>query len=352
MQGDLAMLWQLVESGLTALPVANSDGWFVEAAWNHYVVDSLPMLNANGTYTPGKFGSNYAGSDAGNGGVDFTRPMPWYQDALLHLTPPETTDGTHAHGRGMPDVAANAGGNMFYIDAERADDSRHPALTAAPARPRRSGPRWPCRSMPSSRPGLPKLGYMTDLLYIAAAIAPGSFNDVTVGNNVSSLRLWRPLAERQHGDHADRLRLLFGSGLRPDERIGLAQRHAAGTGLERHRPWTDVFRRRARRHRRQRAVGLAQRGRAERAGAGHVGRRRLHDPERGSDGFSVYSVAAGIYAWTSRLAQQSLQDDFDPKLVRLFDKQGHGMLSEVVLSAGESLGVHIDGVTAQATQAL
>ena len=49
MQGNVAMLWELVQGGLTAMPVANTDDWFVEATWNHYVVDSLPVLNANGT---------------------------------------------------------------------------------------------------------------------------------------------------------------------------------------------------------------------------------------------------------------------------------------------------------------
>ena len=37
--------------------------------------------------------------------------------------------------------------------------------------------------------GLPELGYMNDLLYIAAAIAPASFNDITLGNNTSSFSL-------------------------------------------------------------------------------------------------------------------------------------------------------------------
>ena len=34
--------------------------------------------------------------------------------------------------------------------------------------------------------GLPHLGFANDLLYIAGAIAPGSFNDITFGNNVTS----------------------------------------------------------------------------------------------------------------------------------------------------------------------
>ena len=36
---------------------------------------------------------------------------------------------------------------------------------------------------------LPQLGYMNDLLYIAAAIAPAVFNDITMGTNTSSFVL-------------------------------------------------------------------------------------------------------------------------------------------------------------------
>src|SRR4029079_916501 len=41
--------------------------------------------------------------------------------------------------------------------------------------------------------GLPSLGYMNDLLYTAAVIAPASFNDVTIGNNTSSYTLGGPI---------------------------------------------------------------------------------------------------------------------------------------------------------------
>ncbi len=36
---------------------------------------------------------------------------------------------------------------------------------------------------------LPQLGYMNDLLYIASAIAPAAFNDITMGNNTSSFTM-------------------------------------------------------------------------------------------------------------------------------------------------------------------
>ena len=72
--------------------------------------------------------------------------------------------------------------------------------------------------------GLPNLGYMNDLLYIAAAIAPGSFNDVTLGNNVSSFAR-RHLSD---AETAPRSRppatATRPAGLRPRDGAGLAQR--------------------------------------------------------------------------------------------------------------------------------
>jgi hypothetical protein len=57
------------------------------------------------------------------------------------------------------------------------------------------------------------------------------------------------------------------------------------------------------------------------------------------------------YAWTARLAQQSLQADFDPGLVLLFDRQGQGGVGYHSAAAGQSVGVSIDGLSGQAVQA-
>ena len=57
------------------------------------------------------------------------------------------------------------------------------------------------------------------------------------------------------------------------------------------------------------------------------------------------------YTWTSRLAQQVLQSDFDPQLVRLFDKQGHGWVGQSVVEAGEQLSVSINAASTVALQA-
>ncbi len=58
----------------------------------------------------------------------------------------------------------------------------------------------------------------------------------------------------------------------------------------------------------------------------------------GGDSVDFLSGASSTYAWTSRLAQQSLQADFDPALVRLFDKAGQGTVTQASVSNGESVG--------------
>ncbi len=63
------------------------------------------------------------------------------------------------------------------------------------------------------------------------------------------------------------------------------------------------------------------------------------------------SGASASYSWTSRLAQQSLQSDFDPGLALLFDKQAQGAVSYARVADNETLAVTVDGVAGQATQA-
>src|SRR5258708_28528357 len=59
--------------------------------------------------------------------------------------------------------------------------------------------------------------------------------------------------------------------------------------------------------------------------------------ELGPDAFGYFSSASGSFAWTARLAEQSLQPDFDPGLALLFDKQAQGAVMQSHLHAGESL---------------
>src|SRR5262249_55178940 len=61
-----------------------------------------------------------------------------------------------------------------------------------------------------------------------------------------------------------------------------------------------------------------------------------------------FSSKTSTYGWTSRLAGQSLQDDFDGNLVRLFDKDSQGTLAQVTMGAGDNLSVALNGAAATA----
>jgi len=72
--------------------------------------------------------------------------------------------------------------------------------------------------------------------------------------------------------------------------------------------------------------------------------------ELGATHLGFANGASGTFAWTNRMAQQSLQDDFDPNLVRLFDKYAQGFVGQSVVEQGESVAVSIAGVSAHAIQ--
>ena len=153
----------------------------------------------------------------------------------------------------MPDVAALAGGDIRYtvLNADYVNG------TAGATWPGGGGtsvasPLWASLTTQFNvifrDQGLPNLGYYNDLLYIASVIAPGSFNDIQLGNNITGFyttaglpgfdRLLRPWARAP--DRADRPWLFGHAGLRPDERARHAQRHAAGAGADGDRPFAGL----------------------------------------------------------------------------------------------------------------
>jgi hypothetical protein len=71
----------------------------------------------------------------------------------------------------------------------------------------------------------------------------------------------------------------------------------------------------------------------------------------GSGGQSYASTASSPYAWTSLLAEQSLQPDFDPDLVRMFDKQSQGALTQSTVASGDTICVNLNAASTDATQA-
>ena len=331
-------VWKLVAGGLKVLPPAELPtpalNTFLEAAWNAY------------TLTGNKWSANRDASTsvlgAGDGGVDTTQPTPQYQ-ADYGLTPTSANPGNKT-GRGAPDVAANAGGNMFYRlpGPDMSGLGNYEGTSAA-------APLWASLIAQIDAvfkdQGLPNLGYMNDLLYIASAIAPASFNDIRYGNNFSSFYMNEdsPFVDAA-GHHISLTHFGYETGDDYDLVTGLGTPN--GTLLARAlsaiaTSQTDFA---------GQSRILKASGGSWTSGADQSVLVQATVPDGGVvkliDGVSSLSFNAGpseSHAWTSRFAQQSLQSDFDPNLVRLFDKQSHGGIGQAALVAGESFAVTVDG---------
>jgi hypothetical protein len=342
LSGQLATLWSLVAGGLKALPAAvtvaeAAQTLFLESVWNTYWLD--------GTTLNPQFG-------AGDGGVNTTQPIPWYQTAFGLIPTSANPDG--GTGRGTPDVSANAGGNMFFAG---------PSPDMAPV-PTPSGGYW---GTSASTPlwasllaqfdtifqdqGLPRLGFANDLLYTAAAIAPASFNDITYGNNVLSFYYGGPIDNPMLGNIT-----LTGYGYEAGPGYDLTTGLGSPNGVLLARALTTIAHSQMSYSARPDmldddggggwASGTNQSLAFQAMSASGVS--VAVDLDDGTFGFN--STASSEFAWTNRFAQQVLQDDFDPNLVRLFDKQAQGWVAQASVASGQELSVSINGASAQATQ--
>ena len=201
--------------------------------------------------------------------------------------------------------------------------------------------------------GLPDLGYANDLLYTAAAIAPAAFNDITFGNNVASY--YRSSSGAFVDSTGATVNLTgYGYDAKPGYDLTTGLGSPNGMLLARALTWIahsqlsfgdepdvldldpDGW-----------ESGTDQSLLLQTTSASAVTVSVVEDS--GTSGFS--SSASGAYAWTSRLAQQSLQADFDPNLVRLFDTYAQGTVSQSTLDAGESFSISINGGQGQTPQA-
>jgi hypothetical protein len=204
--------------------------------------------------------------------------------------------------------------------------------------------------------GLPHLGFANDLLYIAGAIAPGSFNDITFGNNVTSYIDGAFPGGATVIDTDGNPITLTGYGYFAGPGYDLTTGLGSPNGVPLSRAMTVIG------HSQMSyssspdmldAAGAGWTSGADQslmfqtmsASAATVG------VDIGTAALGFSSLASGTYAWTSRLAQQVLQSDFDPHLVRLFDKQGHGWVGQSVVEAGEQLSVSINAQSTVALQA-
>jgi len=339
--GDPATVWQLVSGGLTVLPSkAKSDHVLIETAWNAYVLeDNKDIL--------------YSENLSGAGGVDTSQPTPSYQTAFG--LDPITSDPRAATGRGIPDVAAVSGGNMKYIvpTSNFVKSDKWPLGIQSEAGTSGAAPLW--ASLISqidaifADQNLPQLGFMNDLLYTAAVIAPASFNDITLGTNTSSYVLGGPydtsgvaLTPTGYG---------YSAGLGYDLTTGLGTPN--GVLLARAMTWVA--------HSQMSFPDSPEVLSADANGwISPVNQSLLIQVSAPdfttvnvqADGEAKNIVTAGSdsFAWTSRFAEQVLQPDFDRALVRMFDHQSQGALVEQDVRASDQIAVVIDAVSATAPQ--
>ena len=343
MAHDPGTLWQLVAVGLTAMPEpGNSTDSLLETVWNQYYVNGSTIAARNGT--------GYLHNNTTSGGVDPSQPAPPYQ--LAFGLDPVTSDPSVLHGRGTPDVSADAGGNMHYLVPG-------PAMTGLDADFGTSAatPLWAALASQINAvfhdQGLPSLGYANDLFYIAAAVAPGGFNDVTMGNYTSSFFLGGEAGDTYTSDGTLITPTGYGylagpgydlaTGLGTPNGILVARAVTAIAHTQMHGTSPDMLDSNA-------------------SGDWHSGAdqglmfQAMSAPgatvqiDLGKHDVTFDSGPSDSYAWTMRMAQQSLQADFDPNLVRLFDKQSLGVVGEAVVSNGEGVSISIDGAAAGVPQ--
>jgi hypothetical protein len=354
LQDDPGTVFGLVQSGLTTLPthlanvtVSNPSGvleGLFETVWQSLV------LTASSHGLSASYGTNQTGL----GSVDTTQPVPFYQSEF-GLDPTSST-GT---GRGTPDVSALSFGDSFYAALNNAyvSDPSH-SLFSSDGGTSAAAPLWAALTAEFNAvfhdQGLPSLGFYNDLLYVADVIAPGSFNDILLGTNTNSF-ITVSSPSGYFNPALGEFMVPTGDGYSAGPGYDLASGLGTPDALLLARALTEI-------------------AHTEMSGSshdvvnsdGHGGWTSGADQTLlfqtlsgdgvsvglnvGPDAFGFFSQEAGSFAWTSQLAEQSLQPDFDPSLVTLFDKQAQGAVVQVHYATGESLGVTLDGQTGQAIQ--
>jgi hypothetical protein len=343
--GDLATIWELVAGGMTQSPVGASGGsaGIIETVWNVYYLDGMTFSN--------RVGTGYRSNNTGSGGADPTFGIPSYQ--ANYGVVPFTADPYHLVGRGTPDVSANAGGNLYYVVPT--GDMRG---TEANGGTSAATPLWAALGAQLNAifrdQNLPRLGYANDLLYIASAIAPASFNDIRTGNNTSSYVLG--------GDYSSDGVAITPTGYGHTAGPGYDLTSGLGTpnGVLLARALTGIAHHQTSFADNPDLIGLDGGGNwitgdvrqsllIQATSTKEASTQMRVEIGGFDDGFA--NQRSGEFAWTARFAQQSLQADFDPNLVRMYDKYAHGSLLHTVADANAGVSMVIGRGQGYADQA-
>lgn len=340
---DRPTIAALAAGGMKSMPANAADlSVFIETVWNQYALSGARL-------DPG-----YATNETTGGGVDITQGVPSYQQAFG--LSPQGLGASTGTGRGMPDVAALAGGNMFYnlptASMENFGQGGYGTSAATPL--------WASLGLQINAiladQGMPySLGYMTDLLYNAAVIAPAAFNDVQVGSNTSTF-IYGGATEMPDGNGGwvsiTPLGIGYSAAPGYDLVTGLGTPNGvllarALSAITHSQVWSD-------------APVLAIEG----TSGGYlsaVDQALLYQPvlasaasyavDGGGDDYAATGAFTAPQAWTRQFAQQVMQSDFDPDLVTFFDGLAQVRPQSGIAEAGESLSARIAGMGTTAPQA-
>ncbi|MGD9883198.1 MAG: DUF4114 domain-containing protein [Reyranella sp.] len=360
-QNDPATVFDLVAAGLQTLPTNLVDTVpsdpsptlvsLFESIWQTLDLEGYDSGVA------AKFGENTTGV----GGVNTALPVPDYQSAFGLL--PTSTSGT---GRGAPDVALLAFGNTAYgvlnqnyISGQATNLIHGNGGTSA------ASPLWASLTAQLDAvfadQTLGPLGYYNDLLYMAAAIAPASFNDITLGNNINSFYLttddtgYFQISQDSQGQAIYTPMVPTGLGYEAAPGYDLASGLGTPNGMVLARTLT--------------AIAQAQTyyegtpvidNPGPYSGTSGASQTLLVQNNFATSGPLSVTVAGTTQtmlanetlAWTSRLAEQAVHhEDFDPDLVMLFDQEASAVPFQITVAQGASLSVEAGGATLPLYQA-
>ena len=335
---DPSTIWRLVAGGLTTLPTSTSDlGLVMETVWNQYYLNGVDIVGYSwGDFYDKGFQNNWTSS----GGVDPSQPTPWYQTEY-GLTP-VTSDPWAQSGRGVPDVAANAGGNLNYKvpTADMTGVTSNGGTSAA-------SPLWTALAAQINTifddQGLPQLGFMNDLLYVASAVAPASFNDVSVGGNYSSFYY------DDHGPYkSDGGVQPTGYGYDADYGYDYVSGLGSPNGMVLARTLTAIA------HAQLSSTAPGVMNVVDKhSGTSAVAQTLLVQNNYHRDTGVLVEVGGtapvemgsnSTYGWTSRLAEQVVQGSgFNSDLMPLLDGAAKSFPYQITVQAGDTLDVSADG---------
>jgi hypothetical protein len=356
LQDDPATVWGMVQSGLTTLPthlanvVASNPSTVLDAMFETVWQSLVLTPTSHGLTAP------YGANETGLGSVDTTQPVPFYQSE--YGLDPTSSTGT---GRGTPDVSALSFGDTFYatLNNEYVTDPSHDLFSSAGGTSA-AAPLWAALTAEFNAifhdQGLPSLGFYNDLLYTAAVIDPGSFNDILMGTNTNSfITVSTPTG--YFNSNLGEFMVPTGEGYSAGQGYDLASGLGTPNATSLARTLTEIA------HTEMfgtpHNVINSDGDGGWTSGADQTllfetldGNGLSVGLNLGPDAFGFFSSGAESFAWTSQFAEDALSPGFDPSLVTMFDKQSQGTVVQGTLSSGESLGVTLNGQTGQAVQEL